>query len=40
MYLWFAKVSATMAFGAIKKRVNPFDVNHYQQLVKPLWYDA
>ncbi len=40
MYRWFAKVSASMAFDALKKRVNPLDVGHYQQLVKPDWYDA
>ena len=39
MYIWFAKVSASMAFDAIKKRINPFNVGHYQQLVKPAWYD-
>jgi len=40
MYRWFAKVSASMAFDAVKKRVNPLDVGHYQQLIKPEWYDA
>ena len=39
MYIWFAKVSATMAVDALKKRVNPLNVEHYQQLVKPAWYD-
>ncbi len=39
MYLWFTKVSASMAIDAIKKRLNPFDVEHYQQLVTPDWYD-
>ena len=39
MYIWFAKVSASMAFDAVKKRINPFNVGHYQQLVKPAWYD-
>jgi len=40
MYIWFAKVSAKMALQALKERVNPLDVGHYQQLVKPHWYDA
>ena len=40
MYIWFAKVSAAMALDAVKKKVNPFDVEHYQQLVKPHWYDT
>ncbi len=39
MYLWFTKVSATMAVEAIKQRINPLDVEHYQQLVTPEWYD-
>lgn len=39
MYLWFAKVSSLMAVDAIKKKVNPFNVEHHQQLVKPHWYD-
>lgn len=40
MYLWFAKVSSSMALEAVKKRVNPLHVGHYQQLVKPRWYDS
>ena len=40
MYIWFAKVSAAMAVDAIKKRINPLDVQHYQQLVQPEWYDT
>ncbi|MCP4809366.1 MAG: radical SAM protein [Proteobacteria bacterium] len=40
MYIWFAKVSAQMAAGAIKKKLSPLDVSHYQALVKPAWYDA
>jgi anaerobic magnesium-protoporphyrin IX monomethyl ester cyclase len=40
MYMWFAKVSAKQAFEAVKARINPLDVGHYQQLVKPAWYDA
>ena len=24
---------------ALKKRINPFNVEHYQSLVKPHWYD-
>lgn len=40
MYIWFTKVSATMALGAIREKINPFKVEHYQQLVKPEWYDG
>ncbi len=40
MYIWFAKVSATMALEAVKQRVNPLSVEHHQQLVKPPWYDG
>ena len=40
MYIWFAKVSALMAVDAVKRRINPFQVEHYQQLVKPHWYDG
>ena len=39
MYIWFAKVSATMAWEALKQKVNPLDVEFHQQLVKPHWYD-
>lgn len=39
MYIWFTKVSAKMALEAIKNRINPFNVEHYQSLVKPAWYD-
>ncbi len=39
MYIWFAKVSAQMAIEAVKQKVNPLDVSHYQQLVTPKWYD-
>ena len=39
MYIWFAKVSAKMAFEAIKKKVSPLDVSHYQALVTPEWYE-
>jgi hypothetical protein len=39
MYIWFAKVSAQMALEAVKQKVNPLDVSHYQQLVTPKWYD-
>ncbi len=39
MYIWFTKVSAKMAVEAIKNRINPFNVEHYQSLVKPSWYD-
>ena len=40
MYIWFSLVSARMAIEAIKNRVNPFNVEHYQQLIKPVWYDS
>ena len=40
MYMWFAKVSASVAIDAIKHRLNPLKVEQYQQLVKPHWYDA
>lgn len=40
MYIWFTKVSAAMAVDAIKQRVNPLNVEHYQQLVTPEWYDS
>ncbi|HJN72730.1 MAG TPA: radical SAM protein [Myxococcota bacterium] len=40
MYIWFAKVSAMMAAGALKQRLSPLDVSHYQSLVKPAWYDT
>ena len=39
MYIWFIKVSAKMAVEAIKNKINPLDVSHYQGLVKPEWYD-
>lgn len=39
MYIWFSKVSAAMALDALKKRINPFEVEHYQQLVTPEWYE-
>jgi radical SAM superfamily enzyme YgiQ (UPF0313 family) len=40
MYLWFLKVSSAMAVDAVKNRINPLNVEHYQQLVKPHWYDG
>ncbi len=40
MYRWFVKVSASMAVDAVRKRINPLNVEHYQQLVKPRWFDA
>ena len=40
MYIWFAKVSAKMAWGAVKERVNPLKVENYQQLVAPEWYSS
>lgn len=40
MYRWFAKVAFKQAIEAMRERVNPTDVSHYQQLVKPAWYDA
>jgi len=40
MYIWFTKVSMKMAFDAIKERISPLDVSHYQQLVTPEWYEG
>jgi anaerobic magnesium-protoporphyrin IX monomethyl ester cyclase len=40
MYRWFAKVSAKQAWEAVKSRVSPTDVGHYQRLVTPSWYEA
>jgi anaerobic magnesium-protoporphyrin IX monomethyl ester cyclase len=40
MYIWFTLVSAKMALDALKQRVNPLNVEHYQQLVTPEWYDS
>jgi len=40
MYMWFVKVSAMMAVDAVKKRINPFQVEHYQNLVQPDWYEG
>lgn len=40
MYIWFTLVSAKMALSAVKQKINPLDVGHYQQLEKPWWYDA
>jgi anaerobic magnesium-protoporphyrin IX monomethyl ester cyclase len=40
MYIWFTKVSAQMWLDVAKQRLNPFAVEHYQQLVKPRWYDS
>ena len=31
--------SAMMAASAVKQKINPMDVSHYQNLVKPHWYD-
>jgi hypothetical protein len=39
MYRWFAKVTAKQAFGALKERINPLSVEHYQRLVTPQWYE-
>ena len=39
MYIWFAMVTAKMAFDTTKQRLNPFKVENYQQLVKPPWYN-
>ena len=36
MYIWFTKVSAKMAVEALKQRVNPFNVEHYQSLVNQI----
>lgn len=40
MYIWFLKVSTAMAVDALKERLNPLKVEHYQQLVTPPWYDG
>ena len=40
MYIWFTKVSIKQAFEAMKQRINPLNVEHYQSLVKPEWYDS
>ena len=40
MYRWFAKVTAKQAWDALKQRMNPMQVEHYQQLVTPGWYEA
>jgi len=40
MYIWFTMVSAKMGINAIKQRINPLNVEHYQQLVTPTWYEA
>lgn len=39
MYIWFTLVSARMALSAVKQKLNPLDVGHYQQLETPWWYD-
>ena len=39
MYMWFTKVSAWMALDALKKKVSPLNVEHYQSLVTPHWYE-
>ena len=39
MYIWFSKVSLKQFAQAVKQRINPLDVSHYQALVKPDWYD-
>ncbi len=39
MYIWFVKVSAKMALQALRQRVNPLKVEHYQALVTPDWYE-
>ena len=36
MYIWFTKVSAKMAVEALKQRINPFNVEHYQSLLNPI----
>lgn len=40
MYVWFALVAARMALAALRQRVSPFDVQHYQRLVVPPWYGS
>ncbi|MDG1478082.1 MAG: radical SAM protein [Myxococcota bacterium] len=39
MYIWFTKVSAKLALDAVRQRISPLNVEHYQGLVKPEWYD-
>jgi anaerobic magnesium-protoporphyrin IX monomethyl ester cyclase len=39
MYMWWAKVAASMAIDLAKKRVNPFKTRDYMNLVKPVWYN-
>jgi hypothetical protein len=29
-----------MALQAVRQRISPFRVDHYQQLVEPSWYEA
>ena len=40
MYLWFTKVSLKQAFEAVRQRISLLNVEHYQSLVKPEWYDT
>jgi anaerobic magnesium-protoporphyrin IX monomethyl ester cyclase len=40
MYMWFLKVSASMAVDNVKQRLNPLAAENYQQLVTPEWYDG
>jgi radical SAM superfamily enzyme YgiQ (UPF0313 family) len=40
MYVWFTLVSARMAWEVARKRLNPFEVERYQQLVTPRWYES
>ncbi len=40
MYVWFTLVSARMAWDMARQRLNPFRVEHYQQLITPDWYES
>ena len=33
MYIWFTKVSAKLALEALRKRISPLNVEHYQNPV-------
>jgi len=40
MYIWFAMVSARMAWDVARQRLNPFRPEHYQRLLTPDWYES
>jgi hypothetical protein len=39
MYIWWAKVAATMALDQAKRLINPLNSLEHTNLVKPVWYD-